>query len=173
MKCFRRCVIFKHYGVHNTFQFFFSVKCKTPNVPQEARMDEGDTADDDVDDGVEEEEVNADEEDDKATQNEGSGSTQTAEKGQTSAQVARKLCAVQQVENNRKKIVESGHQLKTLRAMKAEKQKREEAFYFIETKASVDKRAHWQELDCAVIPDYESDQPSIVKSVKKLKTKPN
>ena len=43
------------------------MKSKTPDKPQEARMDEGDTAEDDVDDGVEEEEVNADEEDGKAT----------------------------------------------------------------------------------------------------------
>ena len=87
----------------------------------------------------------------------------TARKKRTSAQVARKLCAVQRVENNRKKIVEASHQLKTLRAMKAAKKKREEAFYFIETEASVDKRAHWQELDCAVIPDYEPEEPSVVK----------
>ena len=79
------------------------MKCKTPDIPQEARMDEGDTAEDDVEDGVEEEEVNADEEDGKATRNEGSGSARTAGKGRTSAQVARKLCAVQWVENNRNK----------------------------------------------------------------------
>ena len=43
------------------------MKCKTPDIPQEAQMDEGDSAEDDVEDGVEEEEVNADEEDAKAT----------------------------------------------------------------------------------------------------------
>ena len=68
-----------------------------------------------------------------------------------------------------KKIVEAGHQLKTLRAMKAAKKKGEEAFYFIETEASVDKRAHWQKLDCAVIPDYEPKEPSIVQVSKNRK----
>ena len=54
-----------------------------------------------------------------------------------------------------------------LRAMKAEKKKREAAFYFINTEATIDKRAHWQELDCAVITDdVESDEPSIVKVLK-------
>ena len=54
-----------------------------------------------------------------------------------------------------------------LRAMKAEKKKREAAFYFINTEATVDKCAHWQELDCAVITDdVESDEPFVSKGRK-------
>ena len=48
--------------------------------------------------------------------------------------------------------------------MKAEKEKREAAFYFINTEATIDKRAHWKELDCAVVTDdVEGDEPPIVK----------
>ena len=130
-------------------------------------MDEGDTGDNDVEEEDEDKGI-ADEENDndKGPNNqEETGSAWTTGKGKKFAQVsAHKLSAVQCVETNQKKIVDAGNQLKTLRAMKAEKKKREAAFYFINTEATIDKCAHWQELDCAVITDdVESDEPPVVK----------
>ena len=80
---------------------FFSIKCRTPEIPAKARIDtDGD--DDEVDEG----DTGDEEEDQKEKNNvvESRGSACTAGKGRK-GDADHKLCTVQRVESNRKEIV--------------------------------------------------------------------
>ena len=83
----------------------------------------------------------------------------------------RKLCSQQRVENNRKDIVKAGHKMKTLRAMKAEKRKKNQALYFIQTEASVDNTVHWEEIQCGALTDVDGDSDHSTGIVKVSKNK--
>ena len=92
---------------------------------------------------------------------------QTAGKGAKNAESAHhKLSTVQPVKSNQKGIIDAGKKLKTLRAMKEEKKKRD-AFYFIHTEATVDTCAHWDDLQCGVITDDSEEDNTAILSVPK------
>ena len=99
------------------------MKCRTPEIPPECRLDTDGEDEEEID---KEEEVEQEENNDNGQTSSHTGSARTVGKGPKSAKgVQHKLSSVQRVESNRKGIVDAGKKLKTLRAIKDEKKERD------------------------------------------------
>ena len=99
------------------------MKCRTPEIPLECRLDTDGKDEDEID---EEEEVEQEDNNDNRQTSSHTGSVCTVGKGPKSAKgVQHKLSSIQHVESNRKGIVYAEKKLKTLRAIKDEKRERD------------------------------------------------
>ena len=146
------------------------MKCRTPEIPPECRLDTDGKDEDEID---EEEEVEQEDNNDNGQTSSHTGSACTVGKGPKSAKgVQHKLSSVQHVESNRKEIVDAEKKLKTLRAIKDEKKvgdKKKDAFFFIHMEASVDNCVHWEELNCGVITDdHDSEENCTISKTSKV-----